>query len=537
MQRSDDGQVVILFALFSLVLVGILALAVDTGYLLSERRETQAAVDAASLAGAVAMLNGASDSEIEATVDSYLLANGVDPDEATVHTVTPTGDENEGEVFVEIQRPVQRFFLGAVYTGPWETSAQATSAVEDGDPALYALLALDQDGDPIDIVGNADIDILGGGAMSNGRAACVGSGGLDAETTVDANRGFHEVGNCEFSGDEGKNPAAPIAEDPLADVPPPPQPAKPSAPGGNNVSCTPNNGGSGNNVAITCPAGRYTSDIQVTGNDGTVNFSGNSYRFSSGVDVKLTGNRPRVTFGSSAGNNIFYFEGGDLELTGNNPTATFWPGTYYFGRGGSFKLTGNEPTIEFKPGRYTFYMDESDLSFTGNSLAIYPDASEVYFYFKDADFTATGNANNTTIPPGIYHFDGGDIKMTGNSKIYGHDVFFFLENGAKWNVTGNSRYELTASETELYDGMLPGMLIYSDRDNETEFTYVGNSSTFMRGVIYLPAAKLSLTGNASGLWAEGQVIVNRFEATGNIHLDIQFRDYVDFAQPAVYLVE
>lgn len=532
LQKPDDGQVVILFALFSLVLVGILALAVDTGYLLSERRETQAAVDAASLAGAVAMLNGASDDEIEATVDSYLLANGVDPAEATVHTVTPTGDENEGEVYVEIQRPVQRFFLGAVYTGPWETSAQATSAIESGQPTNVALFAMDEEDDPIAITGNSDIDIIDGGAMSNGDVSCTGNGGLEADATVNAHGEFDESPNCDVTGDQGKNENAPIMEDPLADVPPPSRPEEPSSPGGSNASCDSSDGG----TTWICPEGRYTSGLNVSGNNKSVTFTGSSYHFASGTDVELSGNDMNVMFGTSGGNNIFYFDGGDLKLTGNNPTATFWPGTYYFGDGGELRLTGNNPTLEFMPGNYTFYMDGSDFRFSGNNLGLFAPASDVNFYFEDANFIAGGNTD-TTLPPGTYHFNNGNFEMNGNITITGEDVFFYLENGASWRTNGNLNYRLTASDTALYEGMLPNMLFYSDRANESTFDIIGNSSTLLTGVVYLPAIDFEITGNANGVWAQGQVIVNTFTTTGNIEIDLDYRDFVDFRVPAVYLVE
>lgn len=536
LRDADEGQVIILFALFSIVLIGVLALAIDAGYLLSERRQAQAAADAASLAGASAMLNGADDDEIEATVNAYLRDNGIDLATATVN-VKITGDAEEGEVYVDVQVPVQRFFLGAVYAGAWETGAEATSAIEDDGPADYALLALDETGDPITVTGNNDVDILGGGAMSNGGARCTGNGDFHAEMTVDAHTGFTEIGNCEFIGDQGKNGNAPIIVDPLAHVPPPGKPAAPAPPGGDGVACDPSNSSSGNGNTHSCPPGVYTSDIQVTGNNGTADFYGNSYYFAAGVDIRMTGNNPSVEFGNAGGDNIFYFESGQLRLTGNNPRVTFWPGAYYFGPGGAFTLTGNEPTIEFKPGHYVFYMNDSDFAFTGNSLAIYPDANDVYFYFENADFIATGNANNTTIPPGIYHFNNSDIKMTGNSRIYGDDVFFFLDNGSEWKVTGNSQFRLTASETALYTGMHPGMLIYSARDNETLFKWTGNANTFTRGVIYLPAAEFEITGNFSGLFAEGQIIVDRFKATGNINGELQFREYVDLTVPAVWLIE
>ena len=47
-----SGQVMIIFAMAALVLVGFVALSVDTGFLMAEKRQTQSAADAAALAGA-----------------------------------------------------------------------------------------------------------------------------------------------------------------------------------------------------------------------------------------------------------------------------------------------------------------------------------------------------------------------------------------------------------------------------------------------------------------------------------------------------
>ena len=44
----------IIFALFSVVLIGALALSIDAGYLMSERRQAQSAADAGAMAAAKA---------------------------------------------------------------------------------------------------------------------------------------------------------------------------------------------------------------------------------------------------------------------------------------------------------------------------------------------------------------------------------------------------------------------------------------------------------------------------------------------------
>ncbi|MEK6399083.1 MAG: pilus assembly protein TadG-related protein, partial [Terriglobus sp.] len=53
--RDDSGQVLVVAALFMVVLIGILGMAVDVGYLRYEQRRLQTAADAAALAGALSV--------------------------------------------------------------------------------------------------------------------------------------------------------------------------------------------------------------------------------------------------------------------------------------------------------------------------------------------------------------------------------------------------------------------------------------------------------------------------------------------------
>ncbi len=106
---DTEGQVLILFALASFVLVGIMALALDAGYLMAERRQAQAAADSAALAGGVALMQGKSHSTVRGDAADYAGANGVSEDGGV--EVVVTGDSNDGRVEVDVSMPVQRFLL------------------------------------------------------------------------------------------------------------------------------------------------------------------------------------------------------------------------------------------------------------------------------------------------------------------------------------------------------------------------------------------------------------------------------------------
>lgn len=71
------GQVLVLFALFLPVLLGIAAIAIDLGRFEMDRRFLQNAADAAALAGANALIEGATPTQAEASVRAVLAANFV----------------------------------------------------------------------------------------------------------------------------------------------------------------------------------------------------------------------------------------------------------------------------------------------------------------------------------------------------------------------------------------------------------------------------------------------------------------------------
>jgi Flp pilus assembly protein TadG len=165
---SVRGQVMIIFALATFVLVGMMALAVDVGFLMAERRQVQSAADAAALAAAQSALDNDL-AGMTAAAQSYATENAGNGATVTVNpnAAGPGTAERYVEVIVTID--VQRFFLGAVYQGDWSTTASAMAAVE-GIDGNYALITLDESAIPgIYLNGNTGIVISGneGGAASN----------------------------------------------------------------------------------------------------------------------------------------------------------------------------------------------------------------------------------------------------------------------------------------------------------------------------------------------------------------------------------
>jgi len=216
----DRGQVLILFAVSSIVLLGMVALALDVGYLLGERRQAQSSADAAALAGARRLMNTSDVSDVADNARNYVDANGVElggTGGATAE-VQVDGNSRSGAVTVDLSVPVSRFFIGAVYTGDWEVSAHAVARIFDDKNGQYALLALEPPG--IYVNGNITIDVLGGSAMSNGDVDR--SGGVNTFTvdgTIDAVGFVNPNSNWEAPG--GFHGMWAEAVDPLAGAQPP----------------------------------------------------------------------------------------------------------------------------------------------------------------------------------------------------------------------------------------------------------------------------------------------------------------------------
>jgi Flp pilus assembly protein TadG len=162
------GQVMIIFALATVVLVGMMALAVDVGFLMAERRQVQSAADAAAMAAAQSALDNDL-AGMTAAAELYATENAGDDATVTVNPNAAGPGTAERYVEVTVTIDVQRFFLGAVYQGDWSTTATAMAAVE-GIEGNYALITLDENAIPgIYLNGTTGIIISGneGGAASN----------------------------------------------------------------------------------------------------------------------------------------------------------------------------------------------------------------------------------------------------------------------------------------------------------------------------------------------------------------------------------
>ena len=471
--QQHEGQILILVAVGSAILLAFAALAVDAGLAMAERRGAQNTADAASMAVARAMVDGAELQELEQTAEYYGELNGYDVILENVEI-----DELGRTVEIVVQVDVPRIFLGAFYDGTWSVSTTAEAALDDV-PQNYALLTLRESGPGINMSGNVEIMIEGGSAMSNSFMTCNGNTELRAEQNVDSNDGFATTGGCEFTGDQGSNPSAPRVDDPLAGTPPPPRPSQPS--GLPNGSCSASDG------VTTCTPGRYQSGY--TFNNGT-------FRLQPGV---------------------YHFED-DLEI-----------------RGGATVELVDSPSSGSTPYTHTIYLDNSDIDARnrGNQF-VTSGSSNPIFLFDNGTIDLGGNTD-LILASGVHYFDGEDLSISGNQDLYGYELMLFFDNGAGFSNAGTTAFEFTPSPTPLYPGMHPNLLFFTAPGSASTFNLVGTSDTYFDGITYMPNGLLDFRGTAAGDWARGQVIVDRADFRGTASGRIEYRDYVEISKPAVYL--
>jgi Flp pilus assembly protein TadG len=596
-----DGQVLIIFALFSLVLIGALALSIDAGYLMSERRQVQSSADAGALAAAKAALDSKPSAEIIATGAGYATYNAGTGATAVVNK-PPTSGAHAGDtnyIQVTVTKNVSRFFIGAVYNGAWQVSATATAGIEpEGFNA--ALLALNSNAGGIQTGGSTNINVVGGSAVSNYKIDVSGSTSITADEWVVANDGFKTSGSWTIKGTQGTNPSGAEVPDPLASkISPPSLPAAPgnpvatvtpggaacrtypgsspavySVPSGTYSNCTINvqNVPSGQTMQFVNGQYRFQSNAKITtggSNTGDIVFRGGTFNFVGGNGISVNGttshfemdagsysftNGATINLGGSANDNNFcvgsgsasgctmYFScGGGIEVGGSN-SVTLNPGTYIFDGGAGLDMSGSD-NLTFSPGNYVmWFLNGADLSFSGSSRISTSSSVHAIMYF----YGASGNgwsdldmsgSTSFNIPTGEYYFDHGRFLNSGSTTIKGDSVLLYFKNGGYLSSTGSASFGFTAPTTTVYTGYYPGVFMYSDASNTASFEWHGSTSSVSKGAIYLPSSPLLFGGSSNGKTIEGQVIVDRMLTGGSTGLTVQFVEYVKTQTPKVWLVE
>jgi hypothetical protein len=221
-----SGQVLVIFALLSVVIIGAVALSIDAGYLLAERRQTQSGADSGAMAAAIAAAALKPWTEASAAGVTY-ATNNAGADATVVINRPPTSGDHVGDnryIEAVVTKQVTRFFVGAIYSGAWQVSARAVAGIEPI-KRPYALLALHAPG--IAINGTPNIYIDGAGsAMSDASITTSGNSNIvSVGGSIDANGSIQSA--VGWVAPDGIRPGMPVVADPLASTPAPPTPAAP----------------------------------------------------------------------------------------------------------------------------------------------------------------------------------------------------------------------------------------------------------------------------------------------------------------------
>ena len=122
-----------------------------------------------------------------------------------------------------------------------------------------------------------------------------------------------------------------------------------------------------------------------------------------------------------------------------------------------------------------------------------------------------------TMNPGIYVIAGGGFSVTGNGSVSGSGVMIYnagsnyLGSGNSFgvvNLSGNGNISLTAPTTGTY----AGILIFQSHDNISTVAFSGNGITMPGGVVYAPAAALTMSGNGQ---FKGSLVVKTLALSSN----------------------
>ena len=150
----QHGQILVIFALSLLVLIGMAGLALDGGSTFAQRRDQQTAADLSALAAANDYLINHSSSQAIDRAKAFAASNGF-TDGLSGTSVDAAIDTSNGvEVTVGIGSPHPNSFVGALGMSSWQVSvtAQALAGFPDGaygaSPFIFPIGAFANDGTP-----------------------------------------------------------------------------------------------------------------------------------------------------------------------------------------------------------------------------------------------------------------------------------------------------------------------------------------------------------------------------------------------------
>jgi Flp pilus assembly protein TadG len=373
--KDESGQSLVLAALAMTCLMGFVALAVDIGMMLHEKRLVQIAADSAAIAGASEINFTTIDgTTIDAVAKQDATKNGFTngSNGATVVINTPpsfgphAGVSGYVEAIVTQSQPLA--FLALFKRSAMTVGARAVATFGTPNGCIYTLGTTGTD---LSVTGNSDISVATCGIINDSSSSSAMT--LNGNVTLDA-QSIGIVGGYTKAGNITLNPT-PVTgivstSDPLNFLQAPAIPktcnADPAYSGNQNPTLSPGcyTGLSGNgNINLTLSSGLYVIN-------GAFSFSGNVTITGSNVTLDLLGS-------SSLPGNV------GLSLTA--PTSGTYNGIVIFqpvSNTNTLNLTGNSGSV-FKG---IVYAPGASVSLTGNS------GSSIYADFVAKSLNLVGNS-------------------------------------------------------------------------------------------------------------------------------------------------
>jgi Putative Flp pilus-assembly TadE/G-like len=462
----EDGQALVLFAAGLVAFLGLVGLSVDVGHRLWARTDQQKAADAAAVAGINKFLDTQSIPLAKAAAQEYATLNGYSGAQVVVNSPPTSGPHSSNPKAIEVivTKPVQKFFIGVVYSGQWKATARAV-AKEDVKLEGFGVITLHPTAcSSLQMDSNASINVTGGGVFVNSSCA-PNAMNMNSNASAIAATVINIVGEHQGLSNATTSPAPTehsfAVPDPFASVVPP-TPNIPAPPLPEHPPILRPNG-------LPVPA---ASNGQCNNLMPAVTYSDNGwYRFEPGRY------RCQIEFASNA-------------------SAIFMPGQYYFEKG----LTSSSNNF-FILGRGIYYF--------GNGGA--PQSGQVYgLYMK---------SNGGLYDRSTYAGENGALPAYATPAVMGTGALLY--NGCPGPCGTSGKIELNSNavmKLQPYGAPYMNLLIWQDRNSPTELELNSNAHT-SPGAVYAANATLTLNSNAT---SPAQFVVGKLHMDSNakIHVNI-----------------
>ena len=532
------GVVMVLFAMILVVLIGLMGLVIDGGFLMSSHRQAQNTADAAALAAAFEKYRGRSNSDARTAADDFVDQNGLTTlpalvDGTSFNIPPSTGPYAGNSKYVEVilTVPVQSLFI-QILGGPGsnDVTARAVAGFE-AVAAGEGVMVLDRAATPglsvsgggrIRVNGRVTVNSEGGGVDEVGVTVApasdlpTGSNALTAQVQGNNQsppQGIYAtwldvVGGVQSTSVANIYPYAPPGQGPPVGEPSPLHARALPEPDPLIQLPTPTTG-SGVDATDYAGSNNYRGSVAISSNNATGDI-GNGY---------VAGRNSKITNADVTGNNLpqVLDNTGTSVFTGVSPAAfqagdvILYPGIY-----GSVSITGGRTF--FVPGIYVLSPKQNTAnvfsvggSVNGSTTIV---GRGVMFYNTGNSYNpANGNpdANDGEAAPASNNNFGDGTSYVGGFTV-SKDVHLSPIDTTKYAYA--TYYDNARAVSAEFDGML----FYQRRRNASTFSITGNASDgSMTGTVYAKWALFQLAGSGS---YDAQFIVGSLAASGGADITI-----------------